>query len=1543
MRKSKNTVVYRILSAVLATTLAVSAGFTTTLTTVATSGGATNFSGGGRTSDCSYSINDGEGVIKIVASKIDDASTVQDMANPALRYGLDGYPIYMLSGRWEWTMLELPAFTVDNVDTILEKLYVNNIMLNGGKAYKGTGGGDNSIIYDSSDNGLPFTTYRMNRQMESTDGFNYKRYRPNTDNTTVNPTLFKDNGCDSIYLEDAFRYLYNHKTDNTVSAFDKLCFLYFFTRMTGSVNQDSDLSNGGYTALGEALRYYLTGDLTAGDFSAYGMRKNSVTISGETYTEHEIMIQRGYIVALALIYGAKSTPVKTLLNNTEGYVKNDTGFSGGQLCWSADSKLSSIVVERMQNLKKAISNNAHMSTADYNAYYRSGNGNSIVDKGSWISYPLHAYLQGIISSGYSTYSDILDSNTASTFYYENAVDSLGIYYRANTIYGSIGWGSCYVKLLTNAIYPMRQTETATEQLTCKNYNGVTVRAFGGWGYFPFKTGGGKIIAELSPTRLRKTDTYTLADSVTYNAFLTDNQNYGGDTLTFGEDGHVMTDLVYLSSPVQFNSKSDYTINLQLNDKINLSTPVPNTEYSLKRVGYRITYPDGTKFQDGEVKADTTGKVTITVGKDIWENTDLDKIMFRESVRNLGTDEGLKIGYYTDMDDANIHYYYYVYVYENGVRKQLYTDNKGNFSTTKKAGMTEATTGSFTKEGNGIADYNYPANVTGNSWQTDGNAQSTNFVYVKIRGEYYPARCMSGRWVFYPLCTLKSLLVQVRGDYTAKLDTNLYQQKDVEEYLLSKNLSTSDFTKQTVYTMVDEETVDCWGTLILRNNTSMKGTNGSIVNNGEVTAGSFVDAGFNGDLPHLSGSSTNIYDLANREYGKFRYFSIYVPYVSRLGSKNSGYILLDEDMPITTREIQTTVVPKVDTKVTDTGYTKQMYTNGLGTGTSINSLEVMSNTNAIKWFPAELYAGSFNENLYRKNLLSADLTTLLVADDWYSDYRAIAPQKDAEVVGYQESVFAKMLASYQYDFYKKRADIALELTPKWAGWITDSAGTKDVLGLEKGYTATLLDTQQTIDSGFVRFGKTSTTKADMFKPVLTNRNTCAGLLYVEDITGVAIGNEFIGGSSILNGSVTQSAIDIPIKYTVNNRQAGTTSTNPPATTYGNTGLTDTEVISSSAVPHVEGSWSVVKVYPEVTMWGEKEGKATEFYTAITVGQRKREIPNVTYSTLSLENTTPSVKVTATATAYDTRAKKLAERLGSANAPVLYSGTALNIAVGGTGGKVTTYVLGVSDRYKNDSGVALGQVWENKESKVVATQAMQELLSPLSAVSEDKLSIVSNSLTSFDLNSNSSTTAVTLSGNVNQQVIYYELKVESGVLKSVTAYRGNTALQTYTVNGTAVTTGTQNSATLTATQLQTVLTQMKLIGADSVLKTSFEYDKGGAITGALGGIVADRFKANWYQEDCSTLAIKVFEGDVNLGAKTYSEQIPITLGPKTPSNKNSYFSSGYKGYIDTTTEIKYTGTAGTVNSLTVENVRSTRSDINSADFIVSDVTINEATGF
>ena len=1577
----------RLLSGLLAVTVLMSAGLSTALTAFATSGGhggaGTALGGGGK-----YAINPSEGVLKITASKIDDDSTMAEMADLRNRYGdMIDFPLYLQTGgynfghygskikqlsngHYRYDVLDVSKWGTDAIDEYIKSE------------------ADSSVVKNNA-------TLRQNRQYELRSAKNIVRYDVADDISCVSST---------IYLEDCIRVLDSNRNKSIISNFDRSCFWYFYTRIVLGEMEDGCVYDGVDSNLGNRLREVIT--------------ERSNGLGNQTY--HEKAMQRGYLVALRLVYG--NDAVQEL---TGQKFSTATSFDS-VLTWANSDGYKSIVVDRMENLKLLDS-----------LTVRDRHGNSSTVSGLYVGLTVHDFLD--------LYANFRGWDASTNTLRENYVWQTHSFGGGS---GTPGWVAGYDDVYSGKVMGYRQLlewiypEKESGDNRQLYYGDTSVRAFGGWGYYPFKEAPEPSKEPVKYPTLYKEDIQNIGTSIVYNAYLSGGSDFNKEKSDFGELSHVMTDLVYISSPQDISKlyeenrdnvpdivDSRNYMRSTIDTEISLSTPVVNTPYNLKRVMYRITNANGgsSTWVSGssgsyyetaltsdrwytENSSDTNYKLSTLIpntsvksayigikGADINDALGQEKATVKYRKETVLSDRSLEqLGYYNvNMDLGDIEsnrFYYKVYTYD------------GSKYNVVKNGNEEYNTKTFAKA--------YPTGVkspNGTYSLTDGNPQSKNFYYIQLnKGDntYYPALCVYGRWKFYPLSSVTNILVQIRADYVASVSpgstlyNNVYQTKDIEPYLLGKNLSTDDFTKEQVWTMVDDFSTDEFGTLSRRNyitqqvidnvlksynideymskklggdKSEYEDINGKRINSREYTSANGAmlvneeSVGVSKKFSWISGQE--------RMMRYIEYLYKYTPYISTNGVGDR----LSANMETTLRHyVNGSIVSDDRLKQCLMAFTKQEDSNStvaksiLGTQ---NNVYYRSGYSSY-WYPAE---GFLDSNIDLGGVVSK-ASGNNAFQYWYStDYNQEALLNTEEVYGYKEAYFAKLLVGYRKYIYSKRSSVAQSLTPKRAVWINTRSNQNagNAFGLVDGSKGTVLGTEKSIDNGFIRFGKVNIGGTSSIIPIYNNWGIEPDVATVGATTGLALGVGNVNVHKVVDIAqpITQSAIDIPIMYKVTNHvpeeratvSVGGTSTNPTVSYGGSVigvghGTSTTIIDGVSALTETRADTKPIKVYPEVDMWGEIDKSADldenpdtsiEYATVTTVGQLERQLPNITYSALTIESNPQKPKVAGTATAFDTRAKALAQRLGSPDAIVLYSGTGLNIAYSATTGKVRTYVLGVSEDYKagtSSTSQPLGSAWGNEDTSAVAVRAMNSFVSGFEAVSQPKMSIVNNSVKSFDLAS--STTDLQLTGTPEIESTRYNLTVKGGVLTTVKAYNG-TVISTYTVsnggsNSAVVTKSDTYGGTLTASQLREVLMKMRLIGANNVLSQAFEANTGGAIDnklkGALTGDANARYRTGgWYYEDCSVLTIKVYDGTFEVGAGTATEQIPITLGPATPSDKNKYFSQGFRGYIDVSTKVRYKDTAVWNKTVEFSTNRAENCATEPADFIVSDVTINEATTY
>ena len=161
-----------------------------------------------------------------------------------------------------------------------------------------------------------------------------------------------------------------------------------------------------------------------------------------------------------------------------------------------------------------------------------------------------------------------------------------------------------------------------------------------------------------------------------------------------------------------------------------------------------------------------------------------------------------------------------------------------------------------------------------------------------------------------------------------------------------------------------------------------------------------------------------------------------------------------------------------------------------------------------------------------------------------------------------------------------------------------------------------------------------------------------------------------------------------------------------------------------------------------------------------------------------------------------------------------------------------------------------------------------------------------------------------------LVKYNFKNYNGTANSVgvaTNYRNintswttqyNALSQTYKAK---VTSYLNKAASDSRTDTIAVLKNMKLIGANNIISGAFEYGSGVDLT---NGLTNSTGGTKSYNEDCSVLQVLSYTANISSSAETgtFTEQLPINLGPETPKNKNDYFSNGYKGFINASVAIK-----------------------------------------
>ena len=641
---------------------------------------------------------------------------------------------------------------------------------------------------------------------------------------------------------------------------------------------------------------------------------------------------------------------------------------------------------------------------------------------------------------------------------------------------------------------------------------------------------------------------------------------------------------------------------------------------------------------------------------------------------------------------------------------------------------------------------------------------------------------------------------------------------------------------------------------------------------------------------------------------------------------------------------------------------------------------------------------------------------------------------SRISGYNEVFFAKLLINYTKYIYSLRGNMASDYTPYVANWVgtsliggmtSNSVGKTLPTKVENGVTKTILEISK--KDGFVRFGQsimsvqnangsysnqpywveTASTKA-------YNQNVGVPMSISKVYTDSSINRTILSTSdvapkkSLLSGPFTQSSVDVPINYIVKSHNTLDIGKKVKTQTYSK----GSNTVSLSWQHGTDGASSTggtfITIYPEVRMWAEndktsKPSDETTYTSVTTVGAKPRYIPAMTYTTAKFNDLKADVSVIGTAVAYDTRAKKLAQTLGTADTQVLYSGTAINgTASVNAGGSVKTYVFDF-----RDNGVLNGQnikrAWGNADynATVIASNAMQRVLNNFE-VSQSSSLVIYNGKDSadgykeIDIGSSIESGALT-AGTASIDPIIYNIYLVGGVVsKVVVQTRTGYTICTYEKikNGVVAEKFTWGSdtkgATLSAVEAESLSNSEKevvkeFISADvGVIKARvdllldnmkvseiatnvFEHGTGVGLPNGLINSNGEKFTSGAYagkycsyNEDCSVLQIRSYTAPIVAATSkaTFAEQIPINVGPQTPADKNKYFSNGYKGFVNTEAKIKVkntiTGVFNAGDTLTYAVSKHKKSGSTAEvvvnnystakvcipDFIIGDVPISEA---
>lgn len=1608
--KQKSKFGKRLLSVILSATVIASAAFSLSLPVSAASGqarGSVPYSGIGDANWSTYSGNY-KFVMAIRASSITDDTPASDFVDEEVRYGngvsdqMYDYPLFM-------------------------QLSVTHLRDN--NKYRG------NAEYNSNDAEQSKTRSKLykdiNKEYDNLKGDD--DWRKSHSNEFIGYDDVSYSGRDgiknyvgqkigknkkSVYLEDVLGYVLTGYEDGTFSYYDVRNFWFFYTRFAYGANQDWGFNNTNNTSddgLGDKLNQVFITAGTAVQKEAYRMK----------------MIQSGYMVALYACYGVK--PYK-YMSDKSSFQQSDSSLNN--TLWSPDSsnRYKSFVVDKLVT-------------------YIVNNNNSFITTSTLMSVTDYAHLCSIANR--------LNPNCGGNYMKEY----LAIYPQPT---GSGGVSSIWYSLfrtIVRHLYP-KSGKDGTE----RKVNGVSTYA--GWGYYEVTDGS---VDDPPPYKPYYPSKKQIATEVTYNANLatSENDNYweeignqhNPDNIdAFANNGHVMSDTVYLSEPADIlavaRSFADYTqlvdnhpyMTTTVDRTIKLSAPVETTTYNLKDLYYRITVASGTEVGGSAlVEYNPTGAVSNRIGilgRDITSALNNSNASYAVRKHVPVTDKGVQRGKSTGG-------YYYVYKYQNGSLVNQKTGD-GKLYTTggyKKADGTVNCTSNLS---------DYFSNKTYSGHETDYNEKSTNFWYINFGGNIIPAVYENNTWYLCPVIKITNLLVQIRADYTADFGKgtsnyeNTYKSTDMPEYLLTQNNSSNDFTRKTLVSMIDCYTMNQWGSLVHKSYAYQlnDGIYGSVKlsdsNSYTYWLASLRQYNKKG-LTFDDGWSEDAYetDTSNRitdARKKVQYVTEVQPtspsFVEGTEVENENYNLttnntfVNSNLGVNVRRftINGKSATQISSSLSKTGDLK--YTDFTSSANSRHKLKKINGIGSkYQWFdiwddnipkyPSEGF-------LIAKSPLGIDLTKLGYKTNRKNTVVNTSTTTNSVVKGYTQDYFTKILATYKKMIYTKRGVMASAKTPNIAEWKykqdvlkdqKDSHGNVTSQGLTSKYAASAsvkgknLGSAQSVYAGFYRFGQTTMVLYDkdgvehrIFRRLLNNANKPDGFQAISIESNVSSnvmkGWMFSGTDLNLAEPFTQSNFDIPLNYNIKVHTAidkPIRDTGDPTYTVSGGTLKQTyqyeETKPWTGIFKTSGSNKVsLGVYPEVLMFAENDrtsGSSLTYSSVITVGAKERYIPAMTYAKANFNDLSIKAQVTGTAVAFDTRAKALAKSLGSKDVQVLYSGSGLKMAFKtNAAGTVKSYALDFTGSVTSSSNnIARGtNGWGNGNYYTInaATAATKNLVNELSATSKKELAVYNsdkNTLTQIPVGSEST---LSLSASAPTYTnTYYNLVIRNGQITSVQekSKDGNTysVVSNYKVSGSNVTSSDGGNTE----KLKEILEGMRLIGSDSVLSASFENGTGVALpknksdgsetasskalrewAAANNSKFNDRYTKGGksYYEDCTTLQIKEYTANITTGGNsTATEQLPLTLGPQTQADKNKYFSDGYKGFVMASLEIKGKSTAPesirdkvvakASTKHTDKNNSSTKYDLTSGtqaqknswasnaipDFIIADVTINEATTY
>lgn len=343
------------------------------------------------------------------------------------------------------------------------------------------------------------------------------------------------------------------------------------------------------------------------------------------------------------------------------------------------------------------------------------------------------------------------------------------------------------------------------------------------------------------------------------------------------------------------------------------------------------------------------------------------------------------------------------------------------------------------------------------------------------------------------------------------------------------------------------------------------------------------------------------------------------------------------------------------------------------------------------------------------------------------------------------------------------------------------------------------------------------------------------------------------------SVTYSGNDLPYPVTITYHRYNPSENSAIELPQGEDKYVLPPDSSVNAIRFTTQAPTALKIYPEVDMtYDTRDGDVKD---VIVVGDTEREIKPISYHRLDVRiNTTPRFSSSTVAT--DSRARAFSERRGGSYVPIVYSGGDMNIANDQTSLiTATSYVLDIEPSEVKEAwgnGAWNPQKVHNDFKANIDFETNARLIIHDDKTSQTQEMLVTNTQGGVNLNTHNLFTGANVAFTKTKT---YRLKVEGHEL---------------------VDTGGLSAD---------IVDKMRIRDLIKV----FEQEQGDFYPKGHGSKKIDEGKG-WYTEDSTVLVVKEFVDVLTLPNAIFTEKIPITFGPPSPSNLNDLFSRGYNVSID-----------------------------------------------